>query len=99
MHEAEQWVISVDDHVIEPPDLWTSRLPAKYLGTCPQVREDDEGEAWYYDGRRIPISGNVVQAGVAPENFDPRARRYSEIPPACYDPRARIEAMNEDGVL
>ena len=23
-------IISVDDHVVEPPDLWSSRLPAKY---------------------------------------------------------------------
>ena len=25
-------IISTDDHVVEPPDLWTSRLPAKYAG-------------------------------------------------------------------
>ena len=30
-------IISVDDHVIEPPDLWTSRLPAKYHETGPRV--------------------------------------------------------------
>jgi len=30
-------VISVDDHVVEPPDLWTSRLPAKYLDKAPHV--------------------------------------------------------------
>lgn len=99
MHDADDLVISVDDHVIEPPDLWTSRLPAKYLGTCPQVREDDLGEAWYYDGKRVAVYGNVVQAGVPVEQFDPSPRRYSEIPPACYDPNERIKAMNEDGVL
>ena len=30
-------IISVDDHVVEPPDLWTSRLPAKYQDRCPRV--------------------------------------------------------------
>jgi predicted TIM-barrel fold metal-dependent hydrolase len=30
-------IISVDDHVVEPPDLWTSRLPAKYLDKAPRV--------------------------------------------------------------
>jgi len=34
------WIISVDDHVTEPPDLWTSRLPRKYLERAPQVRRD-----------------------------------------------------------
>jgi predicted TIM-barrel fold metal-dependent hydrolase len=30
-------IISVDDHVVEPPDLWTSRLPAEYHDRCPRV--------------------------------------------------------------
>jgi predicted TIM-barrel fold metal-dependent hydrolase len=30
-------IISVDDHVIEPPDLWTSRLPSKYDGVGPRI--------------------------------------------------------------
>src|SRR6185436_16616120 len=31
------WVISVDDHVIEPPDLFESRLPAKFRERAPKV--------------------------------------------------------------
>jgi predicted TIM-barrel fold metal-dependent hydrolase len=34
------WLISVDDHVTEPPDLWTSRVAAKFKDRCPQVRRD-----------------------------------------------------------
>lgn len=30
-------IISVDDHVMEPPDLWTSRLPAKYVDEAPRI--------------------------------------------------------------
>ena len=30
-------IISVDDHVVEPPDLWTSRLPARYRDVGPHV--------------------------------------------------------------
>ena len=30
-------IISVDDHVVEPADLWQSRLPAKYLDRGPRV--------------------------------------------------------------
>ena len=33
-------IISVDDHVVEPPDLWTSRLPAKYSDRWPRVERD-----------------------------------------------------------
>ena len=33
-------IISVDDHVVEPPDLWTSRLPSKYRRPAPRVERD-----------------------------------------------------------
>jgi predicted TIM-barrel fold metal-dependent hydrolase len=33
-------IISVDDHVVEPPDLWTNRLPAKYREAGPRVVRD-----------------------------------------------------------
>ena len=36
-------IISVDDHVVEPPDLWTSRLPSKYADRCPRVERDSAG--------------------------------------------------------
>lgn len=33
-------IISVDDHVVEPPDLWTSRVPRRYLDRAPRVERD-----------------------------------------------------------
>jgi len=30
-------IISVDDHVVEPPDLWTERIPAKFKDRAPRV--------------------------------------------------------------
>jgi predicted TIM-barrel fold metal-dependent hydrolase len=31
------WIVSLDDHVVEPPDLWTSRLPARYRDVGPRI--------------------------------------------------------------
>ena len=31
------WIVSLDDHVVEPPDVWTKRLPAKYRDIGPHV--------------------------------------------------------------
>jgi predicted TIM-barrel fold metal-dependent hydrolase len=47
-------IISVDDHVVEPPDLWTNRLPSKYLDRGPRVvrergRFDLTGLGWVND--------------------------------------------------
>jgi hypothetical protein len=36
----EKGIVSPDDHVVEPPDLWTNRLPAKYLDVGPRVRRE-----------------------------------------------------------
>ena len=33
-------IISVDDHVVEPPDLWTTRLPAEYRDRGPRIERD-----------------------------------------------------------
>ncbi len=32
-------LISVDDHIVEPPGLWQSRLPQKYLDAAPRIME------------------------------------------------------------
>ncbi|HEX7095248.1 MAG TPA: amidohydrolase family protein, partial [Acidimicrobiales bacterium] len=34
------WIISVDDHVVEPPTVWTDRLPAADRDRCPRVVKD-----------------------------------------------------------
>lgn len=39
-------IISVDDHVMEPPDLWTSRLPEKYLDRAPRVERAKATVHW-----------------------------------------------------
>ena len=47
-------IISVDDHVVEPPDLWTERIPAKYQDRAPRVERDSaifhfEGGVFSYE--------------------------------------------------
>ena len=50
-------IISVDDHVVEPPDLWTSRLPARWRDRGPRVVRERgtlvlaENGAWTPDPR------------------------------------------------
>src|ERR687893_522872 len=61
-------IISVDDHVVEPPDLWTKRLPARYADVGPRVvrdraKFDFSGGVFSYEkggadgkGRLIPLT-------------------------------------------
>ena len=93
------WMISVDDHVLEPAHVWQDRLPARFRDAGPQLFTDDEGEAWHYEGRRIPTVGLSAAAGKKKEEFSPLPMTYAEMRPGCYDSTARIEDMDRDGVL
>ena len=94
---TDEWMISVDDHLIEPPNLWQDRLPAKYRELGPRWISDEHGESWLYRGeKRIPYDAMSTNGAVYPpenraEMFRPLA--WSEVPAACYDPQARIDAI------
>jgi predicted TIM-barrel fold metal-dependent hydrolase len=103
--------VSVDDHLLEPPDVWTSRLPARFREDGPQLIEcaepiaDDFGrifpagsEAWRFDGAIITQSMGMGIAGVPPEHRETAALRYESVRPGCYSPKARLADMDIDGV-
>ena len=43
-------LISADSHVVEPADLWTSRLPAELQGRAPHAEQDPVNHHWYVIG-------------------------------------------------
>ncbi|TDD38365.1 amidohydrolase [Actinomadura sp. KC06] len=94
------WLISVDDHVIEPGHVWTDRVPAKYRDVAPRLVQDEEhGEVWVYEDRKVPSSGLAASAGRKKEEFTPNAIPYSEMRAGCYDSVARLEDMDRAGIL
>lgn len=99
MPSALDWVISVDDHIIEPPDVWTSRLASKHRAAAPHVERNDDGEFWVYEGRRYATWGLTAAAGRDKEDFSPFPITYDEMRPSCYDPKARLADMDRDHVL
>ena len=45
-------LVSIDDHVVEPPDIFLRHVPAKYKDEAPVVVTDDKGvDQWLYQGR------------------------------------------------
>ena len=49
---ANYRVISSDNHVFEPPDLWTSRARPAFKDRVPQLVREYDGDWWYCDGHR-----------------------------------------------
>ncbi len=94
------WLISVDDHVLEPPHLWIERVAARDRERAPHMEVDDGGlDFWVYDGKRFPSSGLSAVAGKSKEEFSPEPLPYREMRPGCYDPKARIDDMDRAGIL
>ena len=99
MSRQLDWIISVDDHILEPPDLWQKRLPKKYRDVGPRVATDDRGEAWFFEDLRSPTPGIVTSAGKKKEELSPLPTTYAEMRRGCYDVQARVADMDADGVL
>ncbi len=94
-----EWLISVDDHILEPPRLWVDRVAAKDRDRAPHMQTVDGTEYWLYDGKRYPSSGLSAVVGKSKEEFSPAPLPYSEMRPGCYDPKARLEDMDHAGIL
>ncbi|HEY8527575.1 MAG TPA: amidohydrolase family protein [Acidimicrobiales bacterium] len=94
------WLVSVDDHVLEPPNLWVDRVPRKDRDRAPHMEEDETGmDYWVYDGKKFPSSGLSAVVGKSKEEFSPEPLAYKDMRPGCYDPVARLEDMDRAGIL
>jgi uncharacterized protein len=91
-------VISVDDHVQEPPDLWTKCIGAKWGERIPQVaRQADGTERWVIDGQ-VRAGSSLAPTGALSKERTSEPQTWSEVPEAAYDPRARLAAMDSDRI-
>jgi predicted TIM-barrel fold metal-dependent hydrolase len=93
------WVISVDDHALEAPDLWQSRVPSRLRDVAPRLVPQGEGDAWVFEDRSFPFSAIVASVGNDKEDFSAEQTTYAAIRPGCYDPKARVEDMDAGGIL
>jgi predicted TIM-barrel fold metal-dependent hydrolase len=97
--ELKYGFMSVDDHVQEPPEVWTQRLSkAKWGDRIPHVeRQADGSEHWVVDGQKLPLPG-VALAGAAMADRAREPQRWEEVPKVAYAPAERLTAMDVDGV-
>jgi len=94
-----QWMISVDDHIIEPPNLWVDRASVADRDRVPHVERIDGVDTWIYDQARASVMGILVAAHQRPAEYSPLPVNYDEMPRAYFDPAARIPDMDEDHVI
>lgn len=92
-------IIDVDTHVIEPYDIWTSRLSSKYGDAVPHVRHDDETgiDWWYIGGKRVSGGGQHAMAGF--DGYPPTHPKTLEDTKAyTWDAGERLKLMDDYGI-
>lgn len=93
-------LVSVDDHVVEPPHLFEGRLPAKYADLAPKFTTRDDGtSAWTYEGAEITNVALNAVAGRPPEEFGMEPTSFDEIRRGTWDIHERVKEMDANGVL
>jgi predicted TIM-barrel fold metal-dependent hydrolase len=106
-------LVSVDDHLVERPDVWQDRLPSKYKEAGPRIVESTGNETdqygfgqkvskgrqvWMLEGKIHAQLGLNAVAGRPRDQIGTDPIRFDEMIPGCYDPKARVADMDIDGV-
>ncbi len=92
-------VISVDDHLVEPPNMFEGRLPSRFADAAPRVIENERGhQLWEFDGQRYTQVGMNAVAGRRPECVTLEPTRFEDMRRGCWDIDARIADMDVNGV-
>ena len=93
-------VIDTDTHIVEPYDLWTSRISTKKYGDLvPHVRWDPQtkDDNWYFGNTRITSATAIAMAGW--HEFPPgRPPHIKDALPETWRVEDRLKAMDQSGI-
>lgn len=100
MQISDMILVSVDDHVIEPPDMFKQHMPAALLDKAPKMATMHNGsDSWEFEGRLVPNFGLNAVVGRPPEEYGMEPASYSQIRVGTYDAKSRVDDMNVNGIL
>lgn len=93
-------LVSIDDHVVEPPDMFEGHVPKKWADLAPKVVVDENGiDRWVYRDRPTGVAGLNAVVTWPPEEWGRDPAGYAEMRPAVYDVHRRVRDMDANGVL
>jgi predicted TIM-barrel fold metal-dependent hydrolase len=101
MNLDDMIIVSVDDHVVEPPDLFDGHLPEKYKDVAPRIvhRESDGADVWQFNGMELPNVGLNAVAGRPLDEYGMDPTSFSELRDGCFDVEKRVLDMSANGTL
>lgn len=92
-------IVSVDDHLTEPPDMFAGRVPAAFAADAPRVERDELGHDWWvFPGDRVPLLGSDSWLGFEPGHAYLGQVNFDDLHPAVYSIDERVKHMDVVGV-
>ncbi|MGE0383145.1 MAG: amidohydrolase family protein [Gammaproteobacteria bacterium] len=103
MTEATRILVSADAHIVEPPTLWEERLDRRLRDRAPKVSrrmfEGVEADVWEVEHMPpLPVGGFVASSAEGEALLAAFTRGYAAAPRSVWDPAARLEEQDIDGV-
>ena len=98
---ADYRVISSDNHIVEPPDLWQERMEPGFKDQAPVMRDTEMGPFWFVEGRpTFNITSMASQAGRRFEDADSlqTVDSWENARLGAYIPEEAIKDMDLDGI-
>ena len=98
---AEYRVISSDNHIVEPPDLWLERMEPGFRDQAPAMRDTENGPFWFVEGKpTFNITSMASQAGRRFEDAESlqTVDAWENARPGAYIPEEAIKDMDFDGI-
>ncbi|QWF22139.1 amidohydrolase [Nocardioides sp. LMS-CY] len=91
-------MISVDDHMVEPPNTFEGRMPAKFVDQAPRVVDKEGADVWIYDGKELPNVGFNAVVGRPVDEWSFEPARFTDMRRGAWDIDHRIKDMDLSGV-
>ncbi len=93
--------VSADSHVVEPKDLWVTRLDRRFRDRAPRVESRPEGDYVIIEGLTpspLGLSGALMNDKIKGQIQDRFGKRYEETRPGGWDPQARLADQQLDHI-
>jgi len=99
MQKNDMVVISTDDHICEPPELFDNQLSGHLLETAPKLRTDPRGKNyWEYQGQVKASVGLNAVVGRPLDEYGMEPTSLEQLREGCYSVHARIDDMDVNGI-
>jgi predicted TIM-barrel fold metal-dependent hydrolase len=92
-------IVSADDHVLEPVDVFSRRMPRALADAAPHVvTDDDDVPYWQIEDVRMPVVILNGAVGRPISEWDTSPQRFDEFRPGVMDLTARLADMDLCGI-